>query len=266
MSRGESYNCAMLYLSRLLQSGRYLVVFSALLFPGIIFAETMPSPEGMVSIPAGFFEMGLDDLPPDSPWGQENAKPKRRVFLPDFFIDRYEVTYGEYLKFDKSHVLPDRSQNGPVTMVSWTDADSYCDTLGKRLPSEAEWEKAARGTDGRIYPWGNVFDPEKSNIGKHAKAVGSFPEDKSPYGVFDMAGNVSEWTDSWYRPYPGSNYQSPDYGIFQKVVRGGAFNPSRHFADEMFAQVTFRNYNRPHIAGSDNGFRCAKSASEKTEE
>ncbi len=220
-------------------------------------------PEGMVHIPAGDFEMGLDELPPDSPWGQENAKPKHKVFLPDFFIDRYEVTYEDYLKFDKNHVLPDRPAKVPVTQVSWTDADSYCSALGKRLPTEAEWEKAARGTDGRAYPWGNVFDPQKSNIGRYPQPVGSFSEDKSPYGVFDMAGNVSEWTDSWYRPYPGNTYQSPDYGIFQKVVRGGAFNPSRHFADEMFAQVTFRNYNRPHIAGSDNGFRCAKSAAKK---
>jgi len=242
------------------------VIFLGLSFPWIAFTDAPPSTEGMVFVPAGFFEMGLDHLPPDSPWGQENAKPKHTVFLPDFWIDRYEVTYGDYLRFDKNHLLADRPKNAPVTRVTWTDADSYCSALGKRLPTESEWEKAARGTDGRHYPWGNVFAPEKSNIGKQPKAVGSFPEDKSPYGVFDMAGNVSEWTDSWYRPYPGNDYQSPDYGIFQKVVRGGAFNPSRHFADEMFAQVTFRNYNRPHIAGSDNGFRCAKSAPEKIAE
>lgn len=238
-------------------------IFLCLLFPSIASGDATTPPKDMVLIPAGVFEMGLDELPLDSPWGQENAKPKHKIALPDFFIDRYEVTYGDYLKFDKSHVLPNRPPNAPVTQVTWTDADSYCSALGKRLPTEVEWEKAARGTDGRTYPWGNVFDPEKSNIGKQPTAVGSFPEDKSPYGVFDMAGNVSEWTDSWYRPYPGNTYKSSDYGIFQKVVRGGAFNPSRHFADEMFAQVTFRNYNRPHIAGSDNGFRCAKSISKE---
>ncbi len=223
-------------------------------------AET-PPPQGMIRIPAGPFWMGLDELPPDSPWGQKDARPKHEVRLPAYYIDRYEVTYGDYLKFDEKHILPDRLSDVPVTHVSWTDADSYCRFSGKRLPTEAEWEKAARGIDGRAYPWGNVFDPKKSNVGAKPLPGGSFPEDRSPYGVFDMAGNVSEWTDSWYRAYPGSTYQSPDYGIFQKVVRGGAFNPSRHFADEMFGQVTFRNSNRPDRLGPDNGFRCAKSAS-----
>lgn len=240
----------------------YLFFVFALLLPRSLWGALPLPPEGMVLIPAGFFEMGLDDLPPDSPWGQENAKPKHRVLVPGFFIDRYEVTYGDYMKVDKTHILENYPKNIPVTMVTWRDADRYCSALGKRLPTEAEWEKAARGKDGRIYPWGNTFDPEKSNIGKTPKVGGSFPEDKSPYGVFDMAGNVSEWTDSWYRPYPGNTYKSPGYGIFQKVVRGGAFNANRHFADEMFAQVTFRNYNRPHIAGSDNGFRCARSTLE----
>ena len=242
------------------------VFLVGLLLPRGLWGAMPLPPEGMVLIPAGFFEMGLDELPPDSPWGQENAKPKHKVRLPDFFIDRYEVTYGDYLRVDKTHVLDNYPKNRPVTMVTWRDADRYCSALHKRLPTEAEWEKAARGTDARIYPWGNRFDPEKPNIGKAPQVGGSFPEDKSPYGVFDMAGNVSEWTDSWYRPYPGNTYKSPDYGIFQKVVRGGAFNANRHFADEMFAQVTFRNYNRPHIPGSDNGFRCAKSVLKKSGE
>ncbi|MFQ5587463.1 MAG: formylglycine-generating enzyme family protein [Nitrospiria bacterium] len=240
------------------------MLISAIVFlmpPGPVFSDESRPPEGMVLIPAGPFWMGLDELPPDSPWGQKDARPKHQVTLPDFWMDRYEVTYGAYLKFDENHILPKRLSDAPVTHVSWTDADSYCRAIGKRLPSEAEWEKAARGIDGRAYPWGNRFDPKKSNIGAVPQPVGSFPEDRSPYGVFDMAGNVSEWTDSWYRAYPGSDYKSPDYGIFQKVVRGGAFNASRHFADEMFGQVTFRNYNRPNRAGPDNGFRCAKSVS-----
>ncbi len=203
--------------------------------------------------------MGLDELPPDSPWGQKDARPRHARTLPDFFIDRYEVTYGAYLHFDQKHKITDRSAEIPVTHVSWTDADSYCRFVGKRLPTESEWEKSARGTDGRAYPWGNTFDPKKSNIGSSPKPVGSFPEDRSPYGVFDMAGNVSEWTDTWYKAYPGNTYASSDYGIFQKVVRGGSFNTSRHFADEMFGQVTFRNYNRPDRLGPDAGFRCAKS-------
>ena len=223
------------------------------------FGAMPEAPSGMVRVPAGSFWMGLDALPKDTPWGQEDAHPKHRKTLPSFFIDRYEVTYGDYIKFDKAHHHADRSSNMPVTDVDWNDADSYCRSISKRLPSEAEWEKAARGKEGRVYPWGDTFDKKKANIGASPMPVGSFPEDRSPYGVFDMAGNVSEWTDSWYRPYPGSTHRSNDYGIFQKVVRGGSFNVNRHFADEMFLQATFRNYNRPNISGPDNGFRCAKS-------
>lgn len=224
----------------------------------------MPAtPGGMVLIPAGLFWMGLDELPPDTPWGQEDAQPKRQVLLPAFYIDQFEVTYGAYIKFDDTHVLPDRGADMPVTHVTWTDADNFCRSLRKRLPTEAEWEKAARGDDGRAYPWGNTYDPKKSNTGPMPKPVGSVSGDRSPYGVFDMAGNVSEWTDSWYRAYPGNTHKSTEYGIFQKVVRGGAFNTNSHFADEMFAQTTFRNYNRPNISGPDNGFRCAKSLSQE---
>lgn len=220
--------------------------------------EELP-PKGMVEIPGGLFWMGLDELPEDTPWGQEDARPKHEVDLPAFYIDRFEVTYGDYMKVDKNNKIPPRALNLPVTDVTWLDADHYCTSIGKRLPTEKEWEKAARGTDGRSYTWGDTFDAGKANIGNAALPGGSHPEDRSPYGVFDMGGNVSEWTDSWYRAYPGSRHKSPDYGIFQKVVRGGSFNVNRHFADEMFGQVTFRNYNRPGVSGPDNGFRCAKS-------
>ncbi len=262
IARRHSYNNAMFVMARSLRILKFLLIIGFLFMGGMSF-EAFPAenalPEGMVHIPKGPFWMGLDELPEDSPWGQKDARPKHRVILPGFYIDRYEVTYGDYLKFDEQHILPNRSSDIPVTHVSWTDADSYCRFLGKRLPTEAEWEKAARGVDGRAYPWGNRFDPDKSNTGAQPKPVGSFPEDRSPYGVFDMAGNVSEWTDTWYRAYPGNTYTSPDYGIFQKVVRGGSFNTDRHFANEMFGQVTFRNYNRPNRSGPDNGFRCAKS-------
>lgn len=216
----------------------------------------------MVLIPAGPFWMGLDELPPDTetPWGQEDAKPKHEVTLPAFYIDMYEVTYGDYQKFDPNFKIAGRRPTFPVTDVTWFNADNYCRSRGKRLPTEAEWEKAARGTDGRIYPWGNLYDPDKANLGSAPTRVGDHWGDRSPYGIFDMAGNVSEWTDSWYQPYPGNTYKSADYGIFQKVVRGGSFNAERHFADDMFAQVTFRNFNRPDVIGPDNGFRCAKSA------
>ncbi|MFQ5950372.1 MAG: formylglycine-generating enzyme family protein [Nitrospiria bacterium] len=246
---------------------RFLVIGLALFFIGnhsqiTVLAQTnQEKPSDMVLIPAGPFWMGIDELPPDTPWGQKDAKPKHQVTLPAFYIDRYEVTYGNYLRVDPSLKIPDRTDDTPMTHVTWHDADHYCRSVGKRLPTEAEWEKAARGTDGRAYPWGNKFDLKKTNTGNTLKPVGSYPEDQSPYGVYDMAGNVSEWTDSWYRAYPGNTFESEDYGIFQKVVRGGSFNVNRHFADDMFAQATFRNYNRPDAIGPDNGFRCAKSVS-----
>ncbi len=248
-----------MHLSPRLTALVFLCVITLCLLPHTVFSKQTPAPSGMVLIPAGPFLMGLDNLPPGTPWGQDDAKPKHKVTLPAFFIDRYEVRYGDFLKFDEKHLIPDRSPDTPVSSVTWMDADNYCRSIGKRLPSEAEWEKAARGTDGRNYPWGNTYDETKANIGAEPLPVGSFPGDRSPYGIFDMSGNVSEWTDSWYRPYPGSSHISTDFGIFQKVVRGGSFNADQHLVDRMFAQVTFRNYNRPHIAGSDNGFRCAKS-------
>ncbi|HIE65999.1 MAG: SUMF1/EgtB/PvdO family nonheme iron enzyme [Nitrospira sp.] len=241
-----------------------LIVVAFLFFSGNLQASKIKTadkdlPQGMVIIPAGPFWMGIDELPPDTPWGQKDSKPKHEVSLPTFYIDQHEVTHGAYQKFEPEMKIPDRTPDIPMTHVTWHDADRYCHSLGKRLPTEAEWEKAARGTDGRAYPWGNKFELKLANTGAAPMPVGSFPKDKSPYGVFDMAGNVSEWTDTWYRAYPGNTFPSEDYGIFQKVVRGGSFNVNRHFADDMFAQVTFRNYNRPHIAGPDNGFRCAQS-------
>ncbi|HZR46833.1 MAG TPA: SUMF1/EgtB/PvdO family nonheme iron enzyme, partial [Candidatus Manganitrophaceae bacterium] len=190
---------------------RLLWFGAALLFGGILQAARVfpaaPDKEGadgMVLIPAGPFWMGLDELPPDTPWGQEDARPKHQVVLPAFYIDRYEVTFGDYQKVDPSIRIPGRTAKFPVTDVTWLDADRYCRAAGKRLPTEAEWEKAARGTDARAYPWGNAFDPKKTNTGLSLMPVGANPDDRSPYGVFDMAGNVSEWTDSWYQPYPGS--------------------------------------------------------------
>ncbi len=226
---------------------------------GTIAAMEKTTPQGMILIPAGPFSMGIDKLPPDTPWGQEDAKPKQEISLPAFYIDRTEVSYGDYKKIDPNLKIPGRTESFPVTDVTWFEADHYCRAIGKRLPTEAEWEKAARGTDGRPYPWGDGFDPKKTNVGSAPMPVGSTPEDRSPYGVLDMAGNVSEWTDSWYQPYPGNKHPSTDYGLIQKVVRGGSFNVNRHYVDEMFAQTTFRNYNRPDVAGPDNGFRCALS-------
>jgi ribose/xylose/arabinose/galactoside ABC-type transport system permease subunit/formylglycine-generating enzyme required for sulfatase activity len=225
-----------------------------------------PVTDIMIEIPAGPFTMGSDT-------GAEDEAPAHEVDLPAFEIDKFEVANADFAQFvEATGYQTDAEKEGrskdwrnaaqgkdnhPAVFVSWNDAVAYCEWLGKRLPTEAEWEKAARGTDGRMYPWGNGWDPSKANVKdtglRGTAAVGSFGAGASPYGVEDMAGNVWEWTADWYEAYPGSDYHSDYFGQRFRVLRGGAW-----FETADFVLTTVRNANSETAANDDLGFRCAR--------
>lgn len=231
------------------------------------------APNEMVLVPAGVFTMGTNSRLPDE-------GPEHRVDVPAFFIDRYEVTNMQYKKFvdetkrrSPSHFVnrtfPEGKADHPVTYVSWIDADAYCAWAGKRLPTDQEWEKAARGPDGRIFPWGTEFDFYKANTphrwklsGKEGDTapVGSFEAGKSPYGVYDMTGNVWEWTSSWYQPYPGNTHPTENYGEKYKILKGGSWWDCSFYQCGISAPVYNRSFFLRATKNSSFGFRCAKNA------
>ena len=219
-------------------------------------------------VPAGEFTMGSDT-------SGDDEKPAHKVTLPDYYMDEHEVTNSLYQACVKANVCkeptnkasathPDYYSNSkyadyPVIYVDWNMAYTYCAYRKAHLPSEAEWEKAARGTDQRTYPWGEGIDTPLANyINGDTSRVGSYPTGLSPYGMADMAGNAWEWVADWYDVYPGGNPASSQYfGQKYRVLRGGSW-----YDEPSFLRVTNRGRDIPERITSTIGFRCAKSIPE----
>ncbi|MGV8120554.1 MAG: SUMF1/EgtB/PvdO family nonheme iron enzyme [Candidatus Xenobiia bacterium LiM19] len=210
---------------------------------------TMTNPKDgaeMILIPAGEFLMGSPEGT-----GNDNERPQHKVYLDAFYICKYQVTNGQFARFvketgykaegDWKKYVKSGRETHPVGNVTWNDASAYCRWAGGALPTEAQWEKAARGTDGREYPWGDTWDGNRCNCwegpkvsgmahienGRGTVPVGSFPSGVSPCGVHDMAGNVWEWCSDrydkdYYRSSPSRNPEGPSSGVY-RVLRGGAW-------------------------------------------
>lgn len=300
---------------------------SFLVVAAVMEATVFAAHAQMVLIPGGEFIMGSDKQDSENkaremgtlkPW-YADERPLRKQFLPAFYLDQYEVTNAQYLRFvrDKDYEMPTTWYNNgyllappilrklprevvlqhawntfeldgnltqlnddeliaamdekrrtldtlPVGGVTWQNARDYCDWAGKRLPSEAEWEKAARGVDGAEFPWGDKWEESRLNASGQTRwthgvaPVGSYPQGRSPFGVDDMAGNVMEWVADWYGPYPETDYTSQAFGARYKVVRGGGWGGVGHYAISHLYRTAYRFYLDPMSAFGDLGFRCAK--------
>ena len=221
----------------------------------------------MALIPEGEFIMGSNER-----WDDE--APEYIESVDRFYIDLYEVTNAEYEKFTKgtnrdtpyhwtNGKVPENKGKHPVVYVNWYDAGEYCKWKGKRLPTEREWEKAARGKGGNIYPWGNTWALDKSNHpykgSTGTEPVGSYPNGKSPYGLYDMSGNVWEWVDSFYLPHPGNNIDRGEYGTDKRVLKGGSWFDCLSYGCGLSSPTFNRSFFTPEVKNNSFGFRCAKS-------
>ena len=188
-----------------------------------------------------------------------NAQPAQKVYLKSFFIDKFEVTFESFHRFKPRFKYETMDRSEPIRGVSWYEADAYCLSQGKRLPTEVEWEKAARGADERLFVWGDQFSQENANFGNQVHSIGSLPSDTSVYGVSDLNGNVSEWTASWYNSYNNSEFKDMLYGENVKVIRGSSFHKMKHGLMKEFIILPYRNFATPQERFWYTGFSCAKS-------
>lgn len=258
----------------------WLLVITMGVFAGLTHAQALPQRKendsvSMVTIDAGKFTLG-------SPKGigRPDEWPGRTIFLDTFAIDQVEVTNERYLTFVTAtgHRNPPDPygtdllisaigiEHLPVVQVSWYDAQTYCRWAHKRLPTEAEWEKAARGTDGRRYPWGDEppsvtranFDREWDERNT-LRPVGSLPAGDSPYGVKDMAGNAREWVQDWYDPHyypdaPERNPTGPEKGVVRSIRGGSWHSPLADIGAAARGRGGFA------LQTHGTGFRCARSS------
>lgn len=266
--------------------GAVAVAYTPAEVEALLTPEQWREVDSTILIPAGEFVMGTDRERDDV-----QNRPQHRVVLRPYLIDKYPVTNAQYARFVaaghrpplnwRKGRIPEGAELHPVTMVSWFDAVSYAKWAGKRLPTEAEWEKAARGVDGRRWPWGDKMDPTRLNtyysVGS-TTPVTAYPSGASPYGVLGMAGNVSQWVENDLLPYAGSD--APE-DVFKakiaqinsaadrslkivdlvptekryKVLRGGSWK-----SDPFSTSTYHRNFSWPYAASDFFGFRCAKDA------
>jgi formylglycine-generating enzyme required for sulfatase activity len=248
--------------------------------PAAVHTGTPPKENLLILIPAGEFSMGSEE-------GAYDEKPIRPVFLNAYQIQQYEVTQAQYAEFVRAtghrsplmkkgmmgeSPMPNMERfgnpNQPVVRVSWDDAGAYCQWKGMRLPTEAEWEKGARGEQPLSWPWGNDYQAGSGNFlggedgAVHTRVVGSYPQDRSPYGLYDMAGNAREWVqdgyeEAYYQHAPAQNPHGPLQGDL-KVLRGASWNDS-HISGRTSARMKmFPDYRDTSI-----GFRCARAPMEE---
>ncbi len=266
---------------------KILLCFLCLVVPVAYFSQTVPP--DMALIPSGEFWQGrvyytlIDELGMLARARMDDL-PSHLVHIDAFYIDKNEVTNADYLRFSEATryrkpyhwvggSVPKGEEKFPVYNVSWDDGKAYCAWAGKRFPTEAEWEKAARGgTDRKRYPWGDQLAPSGGG-GRGAApgaaklahygwpegpiAVGTYPA--NAYGVYDMVGNIAEWVEDWYAPNyysisPDQNPKGPASGIY-RVVRGNAWNAD----DDRHLAVNYRNFSDPATRTVTIGVRCAKT-------